>query len=352
MAREKRDEMRRLLLDGIDPSENRKAAKQFIAKQAINTFKAVTLDWHDKKTPHLSPNYRTKILKNFEYNVFRWLGDKPIAEITSNDILSVLRQIEARKANEMAHRTLTKINQVFRYAKSGRLVKENPCEDLRESLIPVAHGHFHAVTKPDELSTLLRLIDSYQDSTPVVRCALKLLPLIFLRTGELRKMEWKDVNLKKRIIEMPANKMKMKKDHIIPLSTQAMTVLYEILQFTGAGNFVFPNAWDRDKPMCENAILAVLYKWGYKGKMTGHGFRSTACTNLQKLGFLPDIIDLQLAHNSRRGKSWEAYNRTTYLSERTHMMQVWADFLTDLLQNSSKIVFIDSHQNKTIQKII
>jgi integrase len=328
-AREKRDEARKQIAAGIDPGENRKAVKAAKAESAANSFEVIAREWGQKKVENWEEkNHRSK--RMLERNIFPWLGDKPIAEILPKDILACLRRIEEHGIIETAHRTLQICGQVFRYAVATGRVGRDITQDLKGALPPAKGEHFAAITEPKEAAELLRAIDGYQGSMPAV-CALKLAPLVFVRPGELRAMQWQDVNLDTAEWRFFITKTKVQ--HIVPLSRQAVTILQELHPLTGRGRYTFPSERtpNGERCMSENTINAALKRLGYgKDKMTAHGFRAMARTILDEvLGVRPDFIEHQLAH-AVRDPNGRAYNRTAHLSERHKMMQQWADYLDAL----------------------
>ncbi|MES2616035.1 MAG: integrase arm-type DNA-binding domain-containing protein [Bdellovibrionota bacterium] len=327
-AREKHSEARKLLAAGVDPGENRKAIKQANSDRATNSFEVLTHEWLSKQAKRWTEGHCQRLLKSFERDIFPWLGSKPIVDIQTPELLSVLRRIESRGAVETAHRILSNCGQVFRYAIATGRAQRNPTPDLKGALPPVKGGHFASITQPEKVADLLNSFEDYQGSL-IVKCALKLAPLVFVRPGELRSMQWADVNFESA--EWCFTATKTKTPHIVPLSTQAISILNEIKPLTGNGKYVFPSARSGARPMSDNAILAALRRLGIeKTEMTGHGFRAMARTILDEvLGVRPDFIEHQLAH-AVRDPNGRAYNRTAHLEERKKMMQQWADYLDGL----------------------
>lgn len=327
-ARERRDEMRRLLADGIDPSENRKATKSAKVESAANSFEVVAREWYSKKKGSLAAAYAVRVLSQLERDLFPWLGSRPIAEITALEILSCVQRIEARGAVDTAHRALNTCSQIIRFAVATARAERDPTVDLRGSLPPVQGGHFAAITDPKQVGELLRAIDGYE-GTFIVKCALRFAPLVFVRPGELRNAQWSDFDLDAG--EWRYLVTKTKTPHIVPLSKQALEILRELFPLTGHARFVFPSGRGFDRPLSDNAILAALRRMGIpKEQMSGHGFRATARTILDEvLGFEPHLIEHQLAH-SVRDPNGRAYNRTAHLPQRLKMMQSWADYLDSL----------------------
>jgi integrase len=336
-ARDKRDDARKQIAQGIDPSELRKAAKAS-ASAELETFEVIAREWHRRYSAKWTANHAVRILARLEKLVFPWIGSRPIAVLKSVDLLQVLRRIESKGTIETCHKTKQNCGQIFRYAVATGRCERDPTGDLRGALTPVTSNHHAAIIDPKQVGTLLRAIDGFQGSF-IVRCALQLNPLVFTRPGELRHAEWTEISLDDAEWRIPAAKMKMRDPHTVPLSTQAVAILKEIQPLTGRGRYVFPSARtpDGSRPMSENAILAALRRMGYdKDEMTGHGFRSTASTILHELGFHTDIIERQLAHAERNGVK-AAYNHAQYLQERRKMMQVWADYLDGLKQGARVI---------------
>lgn len=336
-ARERRDAARTLLANGVDPSENRKAAKAARAAQAENSFETVAREWYAKQRESWNESHGTRILRRLERDVFPWIGGKPIADVTAPDLLSVARRIEKRGAVETAHRALQNCGQVFRYAIATGRAERNPVPDLHGALPPVKPVHMAAITDPAKIGALLRTFDAYE-GTLTVRCALQLAPLVFVRPGELRKAEWADIDLE--AAEWRFTVSKTKTPHVVPLSRQAIELLREIQAVTNRSRYVFPSARTRERPMSDNALLAAMRRMGIaKDEMTGHGFRAMARTVLDEiLGFRPDFIEHQLAH-AVRDPLGRAYNRTAHLPERRKMMQAWADYLDKLKQGAEIIPF-------------
>lgn len=329
-AREQRDEERSKLALGVDPGLNRIAVRAAKLTANANTFEVIAREWIAKRASTWSPSNMTKSVRRLELNAFPWLGGRPIAEISAAELLTTLRRIEARGAVGTAHRTLQTCGQIFRYAIATGRGSINPAADLRGALQPIKVGHFAAVTEPKAIGPLLRTLYGYQGSA-VVRCALRLAPLTFVRPGELRKAEWTEFDLSAATWSIPAKRMKMKDAHLVPLSQQAVEVLNDLRQLTGAGTFLFPSPLTNRRPMSDNAVLSAMRRMGIgKDEMTGHGFRAMARTVLDEvLQVRPDYIEHQLAH-AVRDPNGRAYNRTAHLPERRKMMQDWADYLDKL----------------------
>lgn len=336
-ARSRRDDARRLLADGIDPGENRKAVKAARADRAANSLEVVAREWHGKYSQTWVDAHGGRILRRLERDIFPWLGGRPIAEITAPELLAVIRRIENRGALETAHRALANCGQVWRYAIATGRAERDLSADLRGALPPVRGEHFAAITDPTRVGALLRAIDGYE-GTATVRHALRLAPLVFVRPGELRRAEWPQIDLE--AAEWRYTVTKTQTEHIVPLSTQAVAILQELHKVTGTGRYLFPGARSTKRPMSDNAILAALRRMGIeKDEMSGHGFRAMARTILDEvLGVRPDYIEHQLAH-AVRDPNGRAYNRTAHLPERRKMMQQWADYLDKLRDGAEVIAF-------------
>ena len=339
-ARLRRDTSRKLLADGVDPSENRKAMKSALADNAANSFEVVAREWFAKYSPTWAANHSDRIARRFERDIFPWIGGRPIAEVTAPELLAVIRRIENRGALETAHRALGNCGQVFRYAVATGRATRDPCGDLRGALPPVKGQHFAATTEPKRFAELLRAMDGYE-GTLTVRCALRLAPLVFVRPGELRRAEWADIDLD--AAEWRYTVTKTNAPHIVPLCLQAVQILRELHPLTGRGRFVFPSSRSNARPMSDNAILAAMRRMGIdKDEMSGHGFRAVARTILDEvLGVRPDYIEHQLAH-AVRDPNGRAYNRTAHLPERRKMMQQWADYL-DKLKAGAEVMPLQGH---------
>jgi integrase len=347
-AREKKKKARGKIANGIDPSNVRKeekAANQLAAENEkrlaeglaiIGSFEYVACEWGQKKVDTWDDkNNRSK--RMLERNIFPWLGNKPITDILPKDILECLRRVEDRGTIETAHRTLQITGQVFRYAVATGRVERDITPDLRGALPPAKGEHFAAVTDPKQVGELLRAIDGYTGSF-VVKSALQLAPLIFVRPGELRQAEWGHIDLDAK--EWRYLVTKTDTQHIVPLSKQAIEILTSLYPLTGNGRYIFPSARtpNGSRAMSDVALLAALRRMGIgKDEMTVHGFRALARTILDEvLGFRPDFIEHQLAH-AVRDANGRAYNRTAHLPERRKMMQSWADYL-DVLKNGAQVI--------------
>ncbi len=335
-ARKRRDLAREQVADGIDPAIVRQAQKA-AETQEQETFEVIAREWHTKFTPTWTAGHAATILRRLELNVFPWLGKRPIADIKAPELLTVLRRIESRGALESAHRIKIICGQVFRYAVATGRAERDPAADLKGALPPRKPKHLPAMTDPKKVEGLLRAIDSYEGSF-VTKCALKLAPLLFVRPGELRHMKWAEVDLDAAEWNIPAEKMKSRKPHLVPLARQALEILKEIQPLTGGGQYVFPSPRTAKRPMSSNGVLSALRRMGFeKDEMTGHGFRAMARTILDEvLQVRPEYIEHQLAHRVKDPLG-RAYNRTKHLPERRQMMQTWANYL-DGLKAGAKVV--------------
>lgn len=337
-ARERRGDARKLLANDIDPGIVKQAQKASKLELAENSFEVIAREWFVRHAPNWKENHSSKIIARLEKDVFPWIGARPIAEIAAPALLTTMRRIEARGALETAHRALACCGQVFRYAVSTGRAERDPTGDLRGSLPPVKRDkHFAAITEPKKVGELMRDIDGYQGSY-IVKCAFKLSPLLFVRPGELRKMEWKDLNLD--AAEWCYFITKTETQHIVPLARQAVEVLREIQPLTGRGKYVFHGERDHDRPMSDNAIRSALRRMGWANdEMTPHGFRAMASTILDNMGYKQEWLERQLAHEEPN-KVKAAYKRDAwrmYLPERTAMMQAWADYL-DKLKAGAEVI--------------
>jgi integrase len=341
-VRNKADEARNYVANGIDPSDTRKTVKaqqQVTAENTkrldaglplIDSFQALALEWFDKKMLDKSDSHQKRTKGLLERDIFAWLGNRPIAEIKAPELLEVLRRIENRNAIETAHRALQTCGQIFRYAEATGRVERDITQALKGALTSVNGGNFSSMTDPQQVSILLKAIDIYSGSF-VVKSALQLAPLVFVRPSELRQAEWQHIDLETK--EWRYLVTKTQTQHIVPLSKQAVEILTNLYPLTGNGRFVFPSARtpDGSRAMSDVALLAALRRMGFdKSEMSVHGFRAMARTILDEvLGFRPDFIEHQLAH-AVRDPNGRAYNRTAHLSERHKMMQSWADYLDSL----------------------
>ncbi len=334
-ARQRRDDNRKLMGESLDPSAERKANKRQRKLASENSFEAVAREWYAKQLHTWVPKHADDVLRRFEVNAFPFIGARPIAEIEAPELLEMSRKIEKRGAHDLAHRLMQACGQVFRYGIATGRCKRDVAADLRGALTPHVKKH-QAAVRPEEVPGLLRAIDTYGAmGDKQTMYALQLLALTFVRTNELIGAEWSEFDLVAGLWIVPAGRMKMGTEHIVPLSSQALTILGELKSLAGKSRYVFPGR-NRDKPMSNNTMLFALYRLGYKGRMTGHGFRAVASTMLNEQGQRPDVIERQLAH-CERDEVRGAYNRAEYLGERVKMMQGWADYL-DKIKAGAEII--------------
>ncbi len=322
-ARDRHEQARKSVAAGRDPGEAKKIAKQLTITRHENNFEAVAREWHTKRSHTWTQKYASSALRRLEADIFPKLGNRPIAEIAPPEMLTALRAIESRGAHDLAHRVQQVCGQIFTYAIVTGRAERNPVNDLRGALTPTVKKH-NAYLKADELPKFLHKLDGYDGLQ--TKLAVKFLLLTFVRTGEMRGAKWSEIDFKKAEWRIPAERMKMRDPHIVPLSKQAIAVLEELKPLTGHWEHVFPNQHKPQGQMSENTVLYALYRMGYHGKSTGHGFRATASTILNEHGFKPDVIERQLAHAERNGVR-KAYNHAQYLPERREMMQWWGDYL-------------------------
>lgn len=347
-GRVKRDEARTLLAAGIDPSENRKVQAAAKVALAANSFEVVAREWFAKMKPEWVESHSSKIMARFENDVFPWVGKRPIAELGAVELLTTLKRISDRGAKDTAKRAQENCGAVFRYAIQTGRTKYNHVPDLRGALPTAIDGHFAAITEPKQVGELLRAIDAFR-GTFIVKCALRLSPLLFVRPGELRQALWKDFDLEKAEWNFLASKRKKTegpKTHLVPLSAQAVLILRELQALTGDGEFVFPGARSNGRAMSEAAVNAALRRMGYdtKTEITGHGFRAMARTILhEQLDVDSAVIEHQLAHKVPDALG-EAYNRTKFIEQRRVMMQKWADYLDTLKAADGGKVVVLSRQ--------
>lgn len=332
-ARAKREEIKGMLDRRLDPSAERQKEKLRAVVDGT-TFEMITREWHAKKLSKVKELTAQRTLRRLEMNVFPYLGRRPIKAITVPELLEVFQRMEKRGIAETARRVLQSCCDIWKYAVLTDRASQNIADNLRGVLTTVPVTHRASITDAKQVGALLRAIDTYQGHFPTI-CALRLAPLVFVRPGELQHAEWAEVDFDKAEWVIPAGKMKMKTKHIIPLSRQSLEILRDLRPVTGVGRYVFPHISKRDRPMSPNTILSALRSMGYaKEEMSGHGFRSTASTLLNELGYNRDWIERQLAHSERDGVR-AAYNYAEYLPERRKMMQEWADHLDCLKRNNS-----------------
>jgi integrase len=323
-ARERRLQARKVLAAGGDPAEAKKEAKRLVTIKSANGFEVVAREWYEKRKHEWAESSADSMLDRLERHILPKLGKRPIADITAPEVLAMLRVIEAKGALETARRVMQMSGQIFMYAIATGRAERNPVPDLRGALKKPVVKH-HSFLRASELPKFLKNLEAY-DGSLQTKLALRFLLLTFVRTIELRAAQWKEIDWDKAEWRIPAERMKMRELHIVPLSRQAMTVLRELQKQSGNREYIFPNQHNLASFMSENTILYALYRMGYHSRTTGHGFRSTASTILNEHDFRADVIERQLAH-SERNTVRAAYNHAQYLTERRKMMQWWADYL-------------------------
>ena len=336
-ARELHAIAKRQRKDGVNPNEAKRDAKIKDIRDGTNSFETVAREWFEKKKGEWSEDYGDRVMRRMEVDIFPWLGKGSVDRITPKQLLDVLRRMESRGVLETTHRALETCRLVFGYAVGTSRCERNPASELKGVLRKPQEKHLPAVTDPKRLGELLRAIEGYK-GTHVVRIALKLLPMLFVRPGELRLASWNEFDLEGALWTIPASRMKRKKagkqfgdPHLVSLPHQAVALLRDLQQLTGESAFVFRGERHHDRPLSDAAINAALRAMGFPGdEVTGHGFRATARTMLaERLGIDENLIEAQLAH-SVKDPLGRAYNRTQFLAQRESMMQVWADYLDQL----------------------
>jgi integrase len=329
-AREKQNHARGQLAHEIDPGVAKQISKRATQTILTNSFEAVGREWLSKYSGAWGKSHKDTIFSRLEKDIFPWIGKNPISEITAPQLLSVLRRIEARGTLETAHCNHQYCGRIFRYGIATGKCERDPSADLRGAVPPVIVRHRAAILEPEKLGALFRVIQGYQGYF-VTKCALQLLPFVFVRPGELRNAEWSEINLETADWNIPPEKMKMRQPHLVPLSRQAIHILEELYPLTGQGKYLFPGCRTKSRPISDNTINAALKRLGYQAnELTAHGFRATARTILDEtLDFRPDIIEHQLAH-AVKDPNGRAYNRTSHLQVRREMMQQWANYLGEL----------------------
>ena len=331
-ARDRRDAARKLIADAVDPSAQRQTERAALAQ----CFEDVANEWLELQSKSLAPETISILGARLRSALYPYLGNRPIAAITAQEVLAALKRIEARGRYETAHRVRALAGRVFRYAVATGRAQHDVAADLKDALAPVKSKNFASVTDPVRVGELMRAIHGYTGQ-PVTALALRLAPLVFVRPGELRAAEWSEFDLANAEWRIPADRMKMGEAHIVPLARQALAILRELEPFARGGRYLFPSLRTRDRPMSDNTINAALRRLGYTSEeQTGHGFRSMASTLLNEQGYPPDVIELQLAH-TERNKVRAAYNKAQRLPERRRMMQAWADYL-DGLRSGGNVV--------------
>lgn len=332
-ARKDHQAAREAVASHQDPNDLKKRKKLGRDIEKSNSFEAIGREWFKNKMEDKSDSHKERSLRILEKDLYPSIGHHPIKKITVPEILGALRKIEARGSIDIAHRAKQLSGQIFRYAIASGRAEADPGRDIGDALKTHKKKHYAAITDPLALGELLIAIDGFT-GTPAVRSALQLSALLFQRPGEIRHMEWVEINWNDEQWEIPAEKMKMKHSHIVPLSSQSVAVLRYMESLKGSSKFVFQSARGASRPLSENGVRTALRAMGYDNQtMTPHGFRATARTILdEQLNYRPDFIEHQLAH-AVKDPNGRAYNRTKYLPQRKEMMQKWADYLDELKSN-------------------
>lgn len=344
VARERRDNARKLLADGLDPSEERRQAKRAAEVAASNSFETVARSWWEKWKAARTAGTADAAIRALERNVFPFIGKKAITAIQPPDILDLLRKIEARGATDMLKRVRARIGEVYIFAIANGLATTNPAEGLHKAVTPHIEERRPAL-RATELRDFFIKLDVVRISAPV-KTAIRLLALTFVRPGELRCAQWPEFDLDSATWTVPAERdrsrgltgMKMREEHVVPLSRQAVALLREMQARDGGADLLFPNRNGQGRPISDNTINKALRAMGYASEqVTGAGFRATATGALLELGFRPDIIDKQLAHKERK-QVFAAYShQAQFMAERRQMMQAWADYLDQICKDGNVV---------------
>ncbi len=337
-AREHRDEAKKLLANGHDPSAVKQEIKQEKIKEQANTFEAIAREWHEHKSHEWSEVNAKTVIERLERDVFPEIGKYPIKIITHKMLLDLAQSVKERGAHELAKRIIQMSVHIYRYAIVTGRAENNIAEDLKGMVKAKPKSHFAAIEAKDLPEFISDLRNHKAKLNRQTYLAVNFMMLTFVRTGEMIGAKWSEFDLEQKQWLVPAERMKMDKEHIVPLSRQAIEILKELREIHNHPVFVFPSRGDRNKTMSNNTILMALDRMGYRGKMTGHGFRALAMsTIMEKLHYRHEVPDAQLAH-AKRGDVARAYDRAKFLSERTKMMQEWADYLDNIAQGGTVIV--------------
>lgn len=329
-AREKREDAKKQIDAGKDPATEKKLAKLEMKTNHDNSFEAVAREWHSQKAHTWKQKHADVILSRLETNVFSKVGKRPIKELTPMELLDAIRILEKQGKRDLAHRQLQHCSQIFRYAIATGRAEQDITQFLKGALQPTVSRHLAFLQEHElpEFLSKLEVYDTEYSGSLLTKLAFKLMILTFVRSGEIRGARWEEINWEKAQWRIPADRMKMKDPHIVPLSRQSQAILKQLLEITGrnVAGYILPSQKDPRTTMSENTFLRAIDVMGYKGRTTGHGFRSTASTILNENGFRSDVIERQLAH-AERDTVRAAYNHAEYLSERVQMMQWWADYI-------------------------
>lgn len=334
-ARLKRDDARKLIANGHDPSQIKKETKRAAKVKRFNAFENIAREWWDKQKENWTEDHAYRVIDSLETDIFPYLGNRPVSEITPQEVLETIRKVEGRGALNIAGRLMQRCSSIFRYAIQTGRARINPAGDLQGTLKTRKVKHQPSLPR-SELPEFLNRLKKY-DGLLQTRFALRLLALTFVRPGELRGARWEEIDFHKKEWRIPGERMKMRTEHIVPLSKQALEVLEELKPITGRYDLVFPGERSKHKPMSENTLLFALYRLGYKDRATPHGFRATASSILNEQNFNPDAIERQLAHQERNKVRGAYTHHAEFLKERKKIMQWWADYLNDLEHGTNVI---------------
>lgn len=333
-AREKRDEVKRLLAENKDPVQERRKHKDKAMADMANTFEKIAREWHELHTPDWTPEHAQTILNRLEKDVFPIIGKMPIKNLTHKDLLDMAKSIQERGANELAKRVIQMSRHIFQYAIITGRADRNLAEDLKGLIKSKPKRHFAALDSKDLPEFVGALRTNQARLMPLTLLAVEFMMLTFVRTGEMIAAEWREFDFDEKMWLVPAKRMKMNKDHLVPLSDRSLNVLQKIRDLHTNQQYVFPSRGNPRNHMSNNTILMALRRMGYQGQMTGHGFRSLAMsTIMEKLGYRHEVPDRQLAH-SKRGDVNKAYDRAMFLDERKQMMTDWANYLDTLAKGN------------------
>ena len=335
-AHKMREDYKEQIANGINPAEERKQnkrAQKIEDNREYNTFKIVALKYFDKRN-ELNETYKTKLENSFKRNVYPYIGNTPIDEVTPHNIMDIVQRVERRGATESAHRLFTQLNKVFKYGVSNLLSSNNPCSNLDKNEILKSHTtkNYPTITNPKEIGILLNAIDDYTGDY-LVKMALTIAPYVFLRPKNIRLAEWSEIDFEARLWKIPAEKMKTKREHLIPLTDRTIAILEEVQLYSGDATYIFHSMRSRTAPMSDATLNNALRRMGYsKDELVTHGFRAMFSTITHEEGKTHEVIETQLAH-SVGSKVSEAYNRALYLKERKELMQWWSDYLDNQKEN-------------------
>ncbi len=338
-ARDTTREARSMLRDGIDPNTHKKDIREQRQDEAGNTFELIAREWHTHKKSEWTPDHAQTIISRLEKDVFPVIGNRPIKEITHSHLLNLAKKVQERGANELAKRIIQLSVHIFQYAIITARADTNIANDLKGLIKPKPKTHFASIEAKDLPEFLKALRSNQARLFRQTQIGVELLMLTFVRTGELIKAEWNEFDFDEGQWIIPAKRMKMNRDHIVPLSNQVIFLLNELRELHKHPKYVFPSQINSKNHMSNNTILMAIKRMGYKGKMTGHGFRALAMSTLmERLGYRHEVPDLQLAH-AKKGDVARAYDRAQFMDERTQMMQEWADYLDDIYRTGEIIPF-------------